>query len=704
MKPRIVIFGALAALAAGVTAVSLTANQQSTTPVPGLPANIDLSREHRADKIVYRMRIDGDVATQRALEESVGAVHGKAIYRDQIFELVVKPGTDLRETLIALNADPRVKYAQPSWIYHLDNTPNDPSFTAQWGWDQANDADIDAPEAWNTATDGSNALVAVIDTGVQYDHPDLAANMWINPDEIAGNAIDDDGNGWVDDIYGADTVNNDGDPMDDHFHGTHCAGTIGAVGNNGVGVTGACWTAKIVALKFLDASGSGDTADALETLDYCVDKEIHLSSNSWGGYGVDTALYDGIDDAGTCGHLFVAAAGNNSLNIEGQNWLPGGYDLDNVICVAATNSSDGLAWFSNYGPVSVDLAAPGDSIYSTYLGSTYNYLSGTSMATPHVAGVATMLFSLSGTRYGPDVKDWILNSVDPLPALSGLMVTGGRLNFNQALQQIPAAPTLPSSGVLFSLRRNTTVNAITMYRWDIWHLDPVTSTYTQIFNATNMFTAPPNIDAMALQADGTMLLSYNTTTTVPCLFGGPNGDVVEDADIVRFVPYEWGTGSFGHFEFYFDGSDVGLTASSEDIDGLAIDGSGNLLISCLGSVSVTGVNALDEDVVMFTPSGLGKNTTGTWSMFFRGLDSDVRLNSIGEDTDAIDFDVATNTLHLSTDGNFAVPGGVSGQNDDILDFAGTTWGSNPAGTFSLGLDGNLYGLDPEDTDALEILP
>ena len=476
MKPRTVTLSALAAVAAGVTAVSLTASQQSATPVPGLPANIDLSREHRADKIVYRMAIDGDVATQHALEESVGAVHGKAIYRDQLFELVVKPGTELRAALIALNADPRVKYAQPSWIYHLDNTPNDPSFTAQWGWDQANDADIDAPEAWNTATDGSNALVAVIDTGVQYDHPDLAANMWVNPDEIAGNAIDDDGNGWVDDIYGADTVNNDGDPMDDHFHGTHVAGTIGAVGNNGVGVTGACWTAKIVALKFLDASGSGDTADALETLDYCVDKEIHLSSNSWGGYGVDTALYDGIDDAGTCGHLFVAAAGNNSLNIEGQNWLPGGYDLDNVICVAATHSTDGLAWFSNYGPVSVDLAAPGDSIYSTYLGSTYNYLSGTSMATPHVAGVATMLFSLSGTRYGLDVKDWILNSVDALPALSGLMVTGGRLNFNQALQQIPAAPTLPSSGVLFSLRRNTTVNAITMYRWDIWHLDPVTST------------------------------------------------------------------------------------------------------------------------------------------------------------------------------------------------------------------------------------
>jgi subtilisin family serine protease len=700
---------ALALLVAGVAGAGLVRSvvgaQEGAPPVQKeLPPAIDLSREHRPGKIVYRMQVDGDLATKRALEESVGAVSGKRIYRDRIFELVLAPGADLRAALIKLNADPRVKYAQPSWIYRLENTPNDPSFQSLWGMNQANDADIDAPEAWDTATDATAATVAVIDTGIQWDHVDLAANMWINPDEIAGNGIDDDLNGWVDDIYGVDTVNNDGNPFDDHGHGTHCAGTIGAVGNNAIGVTGVCWNARIVALKFLDASGSGDTADALEAIDYCVQKQIHLSSNSWGGYGVDTALYDGIDDAGSCGHLFIAAAGNSAINIEGQNWLPGGYDLDNVLCVAASNSSDGVAWFSNWGPISVDLAAPGDGIYSTYPTNSYATLSGTSMATPHVAGVATMLFALSGTRYGLDVKDWILNSADPIGAWSGLTVTGGRLNFEQALAQIPAAPTLPSSGVLFSLKRNTTVAGHAMDKWDVWHLDPVTGTYTLVFDPTLLIPLPKNVDAMCVLPDGSMLLSFAVQATIPCLFGGPNGDIVEDEDLVRFVPYQWGASSFGHFEFYFDGSDVGLDAVGENVDALAHDGSGNLLISVNGALSVPGVTGRDEDVVLFVPTSLGKNTAGSWSMFLNGLDADVRLNSSTEDTDAICFDAALSTLYLSTEGDFSVPGGVSGQNDDIAQFVGTSWGTNPSGTWSLSLDGNAYGLNPEDLDAIDILP
>ncbi|MBM4014275.1 MAG: hypothetical protein FJ293_04840 [Planctomycetes bacterium] len=709
MGLRLTLRGALALLTVGIAGTalvhsSLTAQDGARPDATDLPPAIDLTREHQPDKIVYRMKVDGDLALKKALEESVGAISGKRVYRDQIFELVLAPGADLRAALKRLNADPRVKYAQPSWIYRLENTPNDPSYPSLWGMNQANDADIDAPEAWDTATDATAVTIAVIDTGVQWDHVDLAANMWVNPDEIAGNGIDDDLNGWIDDIYGVDTINNDGNPMDDHGHGTHCAGTIGAVGNNGIGVVGACWNARIVALKFLSAAGSGNTADALEAIDYCVAKQIHLSSNSWGGYGVDTALYDGIDDAGDCGHLFVAAAGNNSLNIEGQNWLPGGYDLDNVLCVAASNSSDGVAWFSNWGPISVDLAAPGDGIYSTYPTNSYATLSGTSMACPHVAGVATMLFAVSGTRNALDVKDWILNSADPIAAWSGLTVTGGRLNFEQALAQVPPPPSLPSSGILFSLKRNTTVAGHAMDKWDVWHLDPVTGVYTLVFDPTLVIPIPKNVDAMCVLPDGTMLLSFAVQATIPCLFGGPNGDLVEDEDIVRFVPYQWGASSFGHFEFYFDGSDVGLDTVSENIDALAHDGAGNLLISVNGALAVPSVSGFDEDVVLFVPTSLGKNTSGSWSMFLNGRDSDVRLNTSTEDVDGLCYDAALSTMYISTEGDFAVPGPVSGQNDDIANFAGTSWGSNPSGSWSLGLDGGLFGLAPENLDAIDILP
>jgi subtilisin family serine protease len=401
---------------------------------------LDLAREHRAGRIVIRLAPKVPESTLVELAARVDARAVKELWPGLLERIDLAPDADLAAALATLNADPRVAYAQPSWIYHALNIPDDPSFPSQWNLDQTNDADIDAPEAWDTATDASAAIVAVIDTGVQYDHPDLAANIWVNPNEIAGNNLDDDNNGWVDDVHGIDIVNGDGDPMDDMFHGTHCAGIIGAVGNNTTGVVGTCWTARIMAVKFLDSGGSGDTADAVTALQYAVANGARISSNSWGGYGFDQALYDAISAAGDAGMLFCAAAGNNSIDIEGQDWIPGGYDLPNIVDVAATDSNDALAWFSNWGATSVDLGAPGDSIYSTFLGSTYAYLSGTSMACPHVAGVATMLFAQSGTTSHPLVKSWLLGGVDPLPSLAGITVSGGRLNYANSLALICATP------------------------------------------------------------------------------------------------------------------------------------------------------------------------------------------------------------------------------------------------------------------------
>jgi subtilisin family serine protease len=208
-------------------------------------------------------------------------------------------------------------------------------------------------------------MVGVIDTGIDYNHPDLAANVWTNPLEIPGNGIDDDGNGYVDDVHGYDFVNRDGDPMDDHGHGTHVAGTIAAVANNGIGVAGVSWHAKVMALKFLDAGGSGWVSDAVEALNYATDMGAKITNNSWGGGEYSTALRDAIAAANSAGAVFVAAAGNSANNNDATPFYPAGYEGPNVIAVAATDASDTLAVFSNFGRNTVQLGAPGVGIYST---------------------------------------------------------------------------------------------------------------------------------------------------------------------------------------------------------------------------------------------------------------------------------------------------------------------------------------------------
>ena len=238
-------------------------------------------------------------------------------------------------------------------------------------------------------------VVGVIDTGIDYKHEDLAANIWINPGEIPDNGIDDDNNGYVDDIHGINSITGSGDPMDDHYHGTHCAGIIGAVGDNGKGITGVNWTVKIIGIKFV-SGGFGLDSDAVESINYAVGLRnrgvnIRVLSNSWGGGGYSQSLLDAINQANTSGILFVAAAGNNSSDNDASLFYPASYDTLNVLAVASTDHNDNLSSFSNYGATTVDIAAPGSSILSTYPNNNYYSTSGTSMATPHVAGAAALL-------------------------------------------------------------------------------------------------------------------------------------------------------------------------------------------------------------------------------------------------------------------------------------------------------------------------
>ncbi|CAE7540363.1 unnamed protein product, partial [Symbiodinium sp. CCMP2456] len=312
--------------------------------------------------------------------------------------------------------------------------PNDVDFDELWGLHQDSDVDIDAPEAWaiHQGTHGK-VIMAVLDTGVDYNHEDLRNQMWVNSGEIPGDGIDNDGNGYVDDVYGYDFHNNNGDPMDSNGHGTHCAGTIGAEAGNSIGVAGVSWKPQIMALKFLGASG-GSTADAIRALDYAVMMGAQISSNSWGGGGYSQALVDAIDAAAEANHLFIVAAGNDGRDNENTPTYPCNYNRPNMICVASSDSANDISSFSNWGTTVVHIAAPGSRIYSTYPNNQYEFLSGTSMATPHVSGVAALVLDYVDTLTYAELRNLILTSAVRYAKFDSRVSTGALLNAHAALQ------------------------------------------------------------------------------------------------------------------------------------------------------------------------------------------------------------------------------------------------------------------------------
>ncbi|MTJ22286.1 S8 family serine peptidase, partial [Dolichospermum sp. UHCC 0352] len=345
-----------------------------------------------------------------------------------------------------------IEYIEPNYTISNNNVfplvvpPNDPQYSSLWGLNNTgqtggkSDADIDAPEAWKISTGSKSIIIGVIDTGVDYTHPDLIGNIWKNPGEIPNDGIDNDNNGFIDDVHGYDFANNDGNPFDDHGHGTHVAGTIGAKGNNNLGVAGINWDIQIMPIKFLSGKGSGTIFNAIKAVNYATKMGANLTNNSWGGGGFSQGLYDAIAAAGKAGQLFVAAAGNSSSNADQSPMYPAAYNLDNIISVAATDHNDNLANFSNYGANSVDLAAPGVNILSTVPGNLYSSFNGTSMASPHVAGVAGLVWANNPSLSAKEVKQVLLDSVDVLDNLKGKTLTGGRLNANTALQNSRPVP------------------------------------------------------------------------------------------------------------------------------------------------------------------------------------------------------------------------------------------------------------------------
>ena len=420
-----------------------TINVIAAPPSGVVTGKASKSTSHAPDRILVRFKpaslrqpgINAHGNVNPKSERKIKSVDG--------LKLVVLPdGLSLDAALESYRNNPNVEYVELDSVVKALST-NDTSYDQLWGLNNTGqlvngtsgtvDADINIPEAWtNGGSTGSNSVViAVIDSGVKYNHPDLQANMWVNPNEIV-NGVDDDGNGYIDDIYGINAITNSGDPMDDNNHGTHVAGTIAAVGNNSVGITGINQQAKIVACKFLSVSGSGTTSDALKCMDYLYDLKqsgvnIVLSNNSWGGGGGSQAMEDAIDRHRQAGILFVAAAGNDGTDNDTSPHYPSNYFKANMISVAATDQNDAKAGFSNYGRRSVHVGAPGVNILSTITGDSYSYLQGTSMAAPHVAGLIALLKAQDPSLDWKALKNLTIASGTQLGSLSTNTVSGRRI-------------------------------------------------------------------------------------------------------------------------------------------------------------------------------------------------------------------------------------------------------------------------------------
>lgn len=425
-------------------------------------------RDFAEGKLIVKTSAESGKQQLRTLNQRTNTRVLTAIPEGNLKVLELGDQMSVREAQQRYESQPSIEYAEPDYkIYPTDIkredridpqyvTPDDPLFAELYGLNNqgqtggTSGADISATDAWEKTTGSDDVVVAVIDTGINIDHPDLRDNIWINEDEVASNNTDDDGNGYKDDVTGWNFYDDNnkvfGDAENDS-HGTHIAGTIGAEANNGQGVAGVNHDVKIMPLKFIGPE-SGNTSDAIEAIHYAVENGATISNSSWGGGERSQALEDTLSYAERNDHLFVAAAGNESENADITPFYPASYQHDNVVSVAATDDDDDIADFSNYGANSIDLGAPGVEILSTFppgLGSEdkrpYGYLSGTSMASPHVAGTAALLKSEYPGASEEDLKIRLLESVDPVTSLQGDTVTGGRLNADRALSR----DTIPSS-------------------------------------------------------------------------------------------------------------------------------------------------------------------------------------------------------------------------------------------------------------------
>lgn len=454
----------------------------SMITVQSVLSNMEKGR-YKEGELLVKFKSGISTASSMKTHRSMGAdvVRNFAIVPN-LYHVRLPDGLSVRDAVTQYMNDASVEYAEPNYIKHASvTTPNDPLFGQQWAL-----ADIKAPQAWDITRGNSGVIVAVLDTGVDFTHPDLAQNIWTNPGESCSDGIDHDGNGFINDCRGWDfttcakfsattgictTPKSPGsNPMDNNGHGTHVSGIIGAVGNNATGVAGVQWSGQLMPLKFLNADGDGTVGDEIAAIDYAVSMKnrganIKVMNASFGGPDFSRVEFDAINQANSAGILLAAAAGNESANDDSMPSYPASFGnptdpnlvrlnlnaLPNIISVAATDQNDHLAFFSNFGLHSVHVAAPGLNILSTIpfnlppctthpFSANYDFCSGTSQATPHVSGLVGLLYSYYTSFTSSQIRGTILRYVDTLPTLNGLVQTGGRINAFSALSSL-LAPT-----------------------------------------------------------------------------------------------------------------------------------------------------------------------------------------------------------------------------------------------------------------------
>jgi subtilisin family serine protease len=487
--------------------------------------------------------------------------------------------------------DPDVEYAEPNYYRRASVTTDDTYFNRLWGLHNTGqyvhgtsgtpDADIDAPEAWDITTGSSDIVIAVVDTGIDYSHPDLSDNMWSNTGETPDNDIDDDGNGYVDDVRGWDFFDTDNkDPMDLHGHGTHVAGIAAAEGDNAIGITGVCWTARIMPLRFLDENGIGTVADEILAIDYAIANGAHIINASFGSDTYSQSEYNAISRANSEGILFVTAAGNDSLNNDTSPFYPASYNLPNIISVAATDQDDNLTWFSNYGPTTVDVGAPGVNIYSTSPGMNYQYMHGTSVATPHVAGLAALIWGYNSSLTHNEIKGIILNGVDIKPTLSGKTFTGGRINaLNTFADSRPQKPNelaaTSESGSRINL--SWTDNSSNESRFEIERKTGPGGTYSRIANVAADETSYSDTGlsgkttyyyrVRAINSAGNS--GYSNEADAITFLAGPSKLSAVDASTSK-INLSWADNSFNELGFKIERK-IGTGATYSQIADIAAD-------------------------------------------------------------------------------------------------------------------------------------
>lgn len=422
------------------------------------------SQTYKDGEILVKFKADSSEEDSRRMQQAAGSLTMKKFMLVPGLERVrLRSGMSVRDAIEIYMADPSVEYAEPNYVKRALVIPNDTFFIQQWALRNTGQfangtagADIEVTDAWNIST-GGTTIIAFVDTGIDYEHPDIRNNVWINPYEIPDNGIDDDGNGRVDDIRGWNFVNSNNEPLDDIGHGTHIAGIAGAVGNNSLGVSGVLWNVQLLPLKFLDAEGFGTIADEVEAIQYAVSQGAKIINASFSGGSFSNTEFNALSSANNAGVLVVAAAGNGGFDGRGDNndnapEYPANYNLPNIIAVAATDQSDRLASFSNFGVNTVDVAAPGVYILSAVppglsfslcsgsFSAGYDFCSGTSMSAAYVSGLAALLSSYYTEFDHRQIRSMILRYADALPSLNGLIQTGGRINASRALGSL-LAPT-----------------------------------------------------------------------------------------------------------------------------------------------------------------------------------------------------------------------------------------------------------------------